>query len=275
VREIYAPDENVKTALKRVNNILTKTYESRNISFQVAYKTGKSIVDNADPHKKNNFMVKIDISNFFPSCKRELVKKYLRFMFLKSEERLLDEFLDIILVNDALVIGAPISGIIANTIISAPVAMMKKRCDKCGVAFTVYADDMTFSSETFLRKEFVQDIFTECMTIYKLNDYFKINPEKIVGISAHRRRVTGVSINVKDELCVRRRMYREARSILEHISHDKPVTYNKHEISGKLAFITMVENSAKVNALLEKYKDIIISEKLMSEKTLEKRGIHV
>jgi hypothetical protein len=198
-----------------------------------------------------------------------------RFMFLKTEEKLLDEFLDIILVNDALVIGAPISGIIANTIISTPVAAMKKCCDKCGVAFTVYADDMTFSSETFLRKEFVQDIFNTSMSQYKLDEYFKINPEKIVGISNHRRRVTGVSINSKDELCVKRRMYRDIRSILERMSHKKPVTYSNKEISGKLAFVIMIENSEKVNALLEKYKDILISEKLMSEKTLEKRGIHV
>lgn len=275
VRKIYAPDENIKSALRKVNSILCSTYEDRNKEFQVAYKSGKSIVDNANPHRKNPYMVKIDISDFFPSCSRELVKKYLRFMFLETEENLLDEFLDIILVDDSLVIGAPISGILANTIISKPVALMKKRCDKAGISFTVYADDMTFSSDTFLKKDFIESIFSSCMEAYKLNDRFKINPEKIVGVSNSRRRVTGVSINNVDELCVRRHMYREVRSILEHLSHDKAVTYSKHEISGKLAFITMVENSAKVNALLEKYKDIIISEKLMSEKTLEKRGVHV
>ena len=274
LRTIYAPNEKIKSALRKVNAMLQSIYDSRNESFQVAYKKGKSIVDNALPHKNNKYCVKIDIKDFFPSCKKEMVRKYLEFAFRDMyHDEIFDKFLDIITIEGGLFIGSPVSGTLANAIISKAVGYVKHCCDECGIEFTVYADDMSFSSGSFIAKDFPEKIFKMAFETYSLDDSLKINSEKTHGMIGFKRHITGVSFDGENTPVVRREKYREMRTILDHLSKTGETTIPFNVIRGRFEFIANIDRSEKIVRLVEKYKDTIEKFHLLNiKKFYEKRG---
>jgi hypothetical protein len=136
-REIVSPDNTLKPYLRQINNILMAAYQKRNYSFQVAYKDDRSVVDNITPHASHKYIFKLDIHDFFPSCKREMVRKYIDFLFVNTiaKEYFEDLFLDIITYNGALAVGNPVAGILANTIISNMVKYIHNIAARHGMAF--------------------------------------------------------------------------------------------------------------------------------------------
>lgn len=274
VREIIAPHEEIKEQLRKMNGLLQRIYDRKNNKFQVAYKKGKSIKDSAVIHKNNQYMFNIDLKDFYPSCKRELVRRYIEVFFKGTPDKNnnVEMFLDMILYNDALFIGSPVSGVLANVIINKPVAYIKNITDKFGMGYSVYADDMTFSSDRFISEKFINEIFNLGFTKYGLDDYFMIKEEKSHGASKGRRRTTGVTINHENQLTVNRKFYRDLRVRFDKLSKGENVNLNK--LRGQIAFATMVDDSGKIYRLLTKYPDIVDKYKLASEKTikeLEKR----
>lgn len=258
MRTIYAPDERIKSALRKVNKILQIAYDDRNSDFQVAYKAGKSIKDNASPHRNNKYIMKVDISDFFPSCKKDMVKKYIEFLFKgkNTHPDLIERFLNIITVDDGLFIGSPVSGTLANVIISGAVNHIHNICNKYDITFTVYADDMCFSSVKYLSKEFVESIFKLAFEEYNL-DTLKINPEKTHGGTGTNRHITGISFNQTSQTVCRRSKYRELRAVLHSLSQGKEVPQPLQSIRGKIAFMMMVDESEKIFNLLVKYREVV------------------
>lgn len=273
-RIYYAPNEIIKEDLRALNAVLTSTYDSRNADFQVAYKKGKSVYDNAAIHKNHKYVYNIDLKDFYPSCKRELVTRYTRFLFkgALNADGVLDKFLDYILINDGLFIGNPISGCLANTIISKPVSYMRNMCRKSDMEFSVYADDMSFSSDKFISKDYILEIFNGAFDRYDMMEYFKLNEEKCVGYSGCRRKVTGVSINNSDKITCSTKYFRLLRAMIAHVAAgDNKVDIGK--LRGKIAYATMVDDSGKVYRYLKKFETTVHEHRLCSdEKMLEMKS---
>lgn len=273
-RIYYAPNEIIKEDLRALNAVLTSTYDSRNADFQVAYKKGKSVYDNAAIHKNHKYVYNIDLKDFYPSCKRELVARYTRFLFkgALNADGVLDKFLDYILINDGLFIGNPISGCLANTIISKPVSYMRNMCRKSDMEFSVYADDMSFSSDKFISKDYILEIFNGAFDRYDMMEYFKLNEDKCVGYSGCRRKVTGVSINNSDKITCSTKYFRLLRAMIAHVAAgDNKVDIGK--LRGKIAYATMVDDSGKVYRYLKKFEATVREHRLCSdEKMLEMKS---
>lgn len=273
-RIYYAPNEIIKEDLRALNAVLTSTYDSRNADFQVAYKKGKSVYDNAAIHKNHKYVYNIDLKDFYPSCKRELVARYTRFLFkgALNADGVLDKFLDYILINDGLFIGNPISGCLANTIISKPVSYMRNMCRKSDMEFSVYADDMSFSSDKFISKDYILEIFNGAFDRYDMMEYFKLNEDKCVGYSGCRRKVTGVSINNSDKITCSTKYFRLLRAMIAHVAAgDDKVDIGK--LRGKIAYATMVDDSGKVYRYLKKFEATVHEHRLCSdEKMLEMKS---
>lgn len=269
IRKYIAPHPEIITPLQEFNTILQKIYDKKNIEFQVAYKKGKSIVDNAEIHIQNPYLFNVDLKDFFPSCKKELVRKYLNLFFKNSAnaENMENMFLDIILENDALFIGNPISGTLANAIISKPVSYLKNITKGFNMGFSVYADDMSFSSDKFITEEFINNIFSLAFTRYGMENFFNLNEEKSHGMSKNRRRITGVSINDKNEATVSRKYYRNLRVKLHKLSIGE-LSINLQKLRGQIAFATMVDKSGKIGKLLEKFEPTVLEFKLIGEEKL-------
>jgi hypothetical protein len=270
IRKITAPHEDLKVALQSLNSMFQYVFDKKNADFQVAYKKGKSIVDNAKIHQDKKFIYNVDLKDFFPSCNKKLVKQYVDFFFKNSfnNEVVEEEFLNTILVDDALFIGSPISGTLANVIISRPVNYIKNITNGFGMEFSVYADDMTFSSDRFISKVFVENIFNAAFTQYNMDDFFKLNSKKSHGMTNIKRRITGVSINDKDELVTSRKFYRDIRTKLFKLSMGDS-SINVQKLRGQIAFASMVDESGKFVRLLEKYSGIVDKLRLINPEKLE------
>ena len=254
MRDIIAPHEKIKAALVDLNHMLQKIYDNRNSSFQIAYKKGKNVKSGALLHKDKKYVFNIDLSDFYPSCKKELVKKYTDFLFAYSFNRefIEEQFFDVILFNDGLFIGSPVSGTLANVIISNAVLYMNNICKKHNISFSVYADDISFSSDKFLVKDFVVGIFNEAFAKYQLDSYYKINEKKCIGFSGCNRKVTGVTINDNNKITVSRKYYRNLRVQIDHLSKgDSNIDITS--LRGKIAYAAMIDDSGKIYNYLQKY----------------------
>lgn len=269
-RTVIAPHPKMKEALVSLNFILQKTYDNINEDFQVAYKHGKSVKDNAEIHKDKKYVYNLDLHHFYQSCKRELVRKYIAFLFVNNneKERLENMFLDDILIDDGLFIGSPISGCLANTIISKPVEYMKNIAAKHDMGFSVYADDMSFSSDKKISKNYAINIFKSAFASYGLDKYFTLNEDKCHGFSGSSRRVTGVIINDNNKLSVHRYYYRDIRVKLNKLKFNT-ANINLDDLRGKIAYATMLDESGKIKRLLTKYSDIVIKYKLCSKEIMK------
>lgn len=265
LRKIVAPVDEYCETLREMNHILQYVFDKRNLDFQVAYKKGKSVVDNARIHKNNKYIFKLDLKDFFYCCNRELVKNALKFMFEKipNGEFILERFLDAILYEDALFIGSPISGCLANRIIADAAAYMKNIAHKFGMEFSIYSDDVTFSSDRYISAKCAEGIFKQGLVKFGLDEIFKLNEKKSVGQSYKKRRVTGISLNQFNEMTVSRYYYRELRSMFEHLMHNKPV--NLQKMRGKVAYALMVDESGKIKKLLENYKPLVLQKHIINE----------
>jgi hypothetical protein len=271
IRKYIAPHPEIIKPLQELNTILQKIYDRKNIDFQVAYKKGKSIVDNAKIHVKNEYLYNVDLSDFFPSCKRSFVEKYINLFFKNSanSDTMQNLFLDIILEDDALFIGNPISGTLANAIISKPVSYIKNITNGFGMGFSVYADDMSFSSDKFISEEFVKSMFQVAFTRYGMDSFFTLNDEKSHGMSKNRRRVTGVSLNINNEATVSRNFYRDLRVKIHKLSIGE-ININIQKLRGRIAFATMIDESGKILRLLEKFEPTVKQFNLISDEKLTK-----
>jgi hypothetical protein len=278
VRNIVAPHDDIKKELQNLNGVLQYIFDKINSDFQIAYKKNKSIADNAEIHKNKKFVYNVDLKDFYPSCKRELVKKYVSFFFKNSfnGENTEKEFLDIILHNDALFIGSPISGTLANVIISRPANYIRNIAHKFSMEFSVYADDMTFSSDRYISRKVVENIFSLAFSKYNLENYFTLNEKKFHGMSNNRRRITGVTINHLDQTTVSRGYYRDLRVKIHKLSIGVSEGINLQKLRGKIAFALMIDGSKKIGNLLNKFMPTIKTYHLVSEEKiteLKKKGV--
>lgn len=270
IRTYYAPHEEIKKSLRKLNIDLQNIYDKKNESFQVAYKKGKNVLTNATIHKDKKYVFNIDLKDFYPSCKRELVAKYVKFLFNGApyQDKVVNKFLDCILINDGLFIGSPVSGCLANTVLNKPVAYIKNICTKYGMEFSVYADDMSFSSDKFITKEFVENIFKYAFAYYGLNSYFKLNEDKSIGYSGCNRKITGVSINGENQTTPSRKYYRTIRVMVDHLAKGD-TSINIQKLQGKIAYGIMIDESGKIYRYLKKFENTVREYKLCSKERMK------
>ena len=116
------------------------------------------------------------------------------------------------------------------------------------MGFSVYADDMTFSSDKFIEKDFILNIFATAFENYNLADYFKINEKKCEGASKQKRSVTGAKINGDNQVTMSRKYYRLLRTNLHKIRIGEDV--DVETLRGKIAYATMIDDSGKIYSII-------------------------
>ena len=264
VRTFYEPfvgegDEaafNLKESYKELNEYLYNKYGNTNDGIQIAYKKGKNIVDNALPHKDHKYVFKADISDFFPSCKKELVRKKIEYLFPKTQpnrEKLINIFLDNLLVDGGLCLGNPVSSTLANAIVAGAARYMYNMCAKSGIAFTQYSDDITMSSDRPIAKQFVLDIFNEAYTHCGIREYFNIKDKKLIGQVGQYRNVCGIAFDHtnNNKPTIRRGMWKEIRVKIHKLSLGQ--AQNMQKLKGQINFMKDVGQGQRVINYLNKF----------------------
>ncbi|NNA99322.1 retron St85 family RNA-directed DNA polymerase [Pseudomonas gessardii] len=223
-----------------------------------AYREGLSIKDNAEAHVKNQYLLKMDFSDFFPSMgPSDLVRhvskhkgsitaedaymvKKLFFWARKKDP------------THRLSIGAPSSPLISNTLMYEFDCTLQEYCDKLSVTYTRYADDITLTTNIkgvlLAMPNHIKEL---CGRI--AYPTLKVNEAKTVFSSKkNNRHVTGLVISNEDKISLGRERKRYIRSLIHKSVVSDMTNEEMYNLRGLLAFAKHIEPTF-YDAIAKKY----------------------
>ena len=156
-----------------------------------AYRKGGAISGNAAPHVGKRYLLKLDISDFFGSIRFEQVHSAA--FHTRYFSRQVGFLLTSLCCKDgALPQGAPTSPALSNLVMRNFDTNMARWCQRRGIAYTRYCDDLTFSADhpLFAVYSKAKNMLAEMG--------FDLNEAKTHFITnAGRQSVTGLTVNEK------------------------------------------------------------------------------
>lgn len=225
----------------------------------------KSIIDNAKKHVGKSVVLNIDLKNFFNSINYDIViEKLMRqpYYFAYKPAKLVADLLTVKTEKYGAIIpqGAPSSPLLTNMIADHLDVRLSKFAEKYDMTYTRYADDITFSFDTYGSWRWNRG---RRSIIYKIieSEGFIINKHKIrTSFKGQRQEVTGLIVNKK--VNVKREYIKRLRTELhnwekdgyiissykyfKHLESDnnrKKLTPMERVIEGKISFVKMVKGS--------------------------------
>ena len=209
-RLIEPPREELKRIQARIKQMLGQIVVPNNVFSGVK---GRSYADNAAMHtgEKRRNLLKIDLTAFFPSISRETVYRFFcedlccshdvaeiltnltTIDLAKSRTNHLTEvygFLNSkgVACKNHLISGAPTSQIMSYLVNHQMFDAMQKVADDNNAVMTIYVDDVTFSSQNRISKDFKDKIVSITrkygyrLSKSKTKKYTKLYPKLITGV---------------------------------------------------------------------------------------------
>lgn len=241
-RVLYVPCLSLKVIQKW---ILTEILEKINVSAQaMAFVPKKNgLKENAEFHKKNIFLLEMDITNFFGTITEKQVFKL--FCNIGYGSKVAAVLTNLCTFEGVLPQGAVTSPYIANLVCYHLDARINGYCCRKDIVYTRYADDLTFSSNNRILlnriEKFVKYIVTE--------EGFNINEKKTRYLSNDvKKTVTGITIN-NEEVHVDKKIKRDIRAQIFNSIKTKKYDDN-NQVQGKIAYVNSIESG---------YRDKIVS----------------
>ncbi len=269
-RTINAPAKGLKSILRSLNFVLQCLYTPDEAA--TGFVPDRSIVDNAKKHVGQQYVLNLDLKDFFHSFDRNRVK--LGFLYepfhLNGEKEPLAFLLACLCthpfevdgeIRTVLPQGSPTSPTITNILCRKLDKRLSGLAKRFGATYTRYADDITFSSAHNVYND--PEFNKELNRIIEEDQKLVINPEKTrLQKSGYRQEATGLIVN--DKVNVRRRYvkqirmwlfywekygYEKAEQIFKrdymtdkgHVKKGEPSLVNV--LSGKLEYLKMVKGA--------------------------------
>ncbi|MCM1569863.1 MAG: reverse transcriptase family protein [Roseburia sp.] len=152
-RDITAPDRRIKEVQTRILQLLQKVERPE---WLISGEKGKCYIDNGETHRMSNYFLTMDIKKFYDNCKREYV-----YLFFKNRLKMAGDLAglctDIVTYEGGIPTGCPTSQLLAFYAYENMFHEINDVAQRYGCIYTVYVDDMTFSSETPFQKKKMQD----------------------------------------------------------------------------------------------------------------------
>jgi RNA-directed DNA polymerase len=181
----------------------------------------RSIKSNAQRHLGAEWVLNLDLENFFPSIHFGRVRGLFSHKPYNLPEEAAQTLAQICCYNRMLPVGAPTSPIVANMVCARLDAQAKQLARQYGCVYTRYADDITFStrSRRFAPAIVFRDANAKAWVLGQdlrnvvSSKFFVINEKKtrVRGKNA-RQEITGLCIN--EGLNVPRELVRQVRAML-------------------------------------------------------------
>lgn len=154
-RTITAPDKRIKEIQTRVLRLLQNVERPL---WLISGEKGKCYIDNGKWHRNSNYFLTIDIKKFYDNCSREYV-----YLFFKNRLKMAGDLAgictDIVTYDGGIPTGSPTSQIIAYYSYESMFDEIYRVACQYGCVYTVYVDDMTFSSqEPFALKPMINEV---------------------------------------------------------------------------------------------------------------------
>jgi RNA-directed DNA polymerase len=166
-----------------------------------------NIVENARMHVGKKHIWNIDLKDFFPSISAQRITALFTSPCFKYDEQIANALTLLTTCEGRLPTGAPTSPVLSNFVCRELDNHLCNYCNNNTLQFTRYADDLTFSSNTMITQETIQQI----ITIINENG-FEINRKKLRLQSSYRRQtVTGLTVNEK--VNVNRKLLKKIRAM--------------------------------------------------------------
>lgn len=246
VRTIAQPAKEVKAIQRWL--IDTELGELPIHEAATAYRPGSSIRGNAERHVGNNYLLKADLRNFFPSIKECDIRMHLdsfRANHYSAEE--LDFICRILLWRPTagaelqLSIGAPSSPFVSNSVMYAFDSAVQTYCLVNELTYSRYADDMAFSSKRPNVLSAVSDVLVGILRDLRYPTV-TLNRDKLVSTSRkHHRSVTGLVLSSQGKVSLGRERKRLLRAMVHHFENDRLTDEEAMRLRGLLAFASDVE----------------------------------
>lgn len=265
-RTVYQPARKVKLLQSFVSDEIIKRFPLHPAVF--SYREGLSIRDNAEQHRRNNYLLRLDFRNFFESIE---IKDVIQFFIcnvknapfvLSHDDILLLSQLCCFRADDGklrVVIGAPSSPSIANAILYDFDVEVFDHCKSQGIIYTRYADDLYFSTnhQNLLSKipEFVSRVLSQTSS-----PRLMINEKKTYHTSKkHRRIVTGLTITSENRISIGRDRKREIRTLVFKCISNSIDIDKKEYLRGLLSYVSSVDPDFFFSLLRKFGEDAIYS----------------
>lgn len=219
-----------------------------------AYKKSCSIYDNAKKHVKNNYFLKIDLEDFFPSIKstdlirlvEEWHKKNIKGWSLDEEAK---EIIKLSCFDKIgrLPIGYPTSPIISNLVMlefDKKIISALSNKEKYGsVVYTRYADDLVFSTnKTRCCNEILETVSSEIIKSKKPNIKINKNKTKFSSKSGGSAFVTGLRICEKKHITIHRKYKDRIRLLLKLYEKGSLADEDHQKLKGHLNYVRHVDS---------------------------------
>lgn len=263
-RLIAQPTPELKAIQKYVISNKLNNLPIHDASF--AYRKNINIKDNASLHVTNSYLLNLDLENFFNSitpylfwmifdrvCGEKIIdmserEVYERFLFwkpLKKSKKLI------------LSIGAPSSPFISNFILYELDTFLFQYCERKGITYSRYADDLTFS--TNLKNNMIEIpevVNKKLLELY--NGFINLNKSKTIFSSkAKNRHVTGLVLTNDNKISIGRNKKRFVKGLIYRFKSNSLSNQDVLYLSGYLNYINYVEPEF-INSLRFKYTANVI-----------------
>ena len=246
VRNIHAPSD----ALKQMQRTILRRLLARLAVHPAAhgFEKGRSIVTNAQAHVGKAVVLRMDIQNFFNSTGTSRVKKYFRAIGWNEPAAKL--LVNLCTYQGSLPQGAPTSPRLSNLVnyvmdvrltdLAASLSTHSAAYESgtASVAYTRYADDLTFSFATDDRQAVQLAIYATKQFVGDLG--YRLHQKKKLRIMRRHDRqiVTGLVVN--DVVNLPRAVRRRLRAVEHHIKAGRAATLSLGQLAGWHAMENMI-----------------------------------
>ncbi len=233
-RTIAQPSRELKAIQSWIlRHILDKLSSS---TYSKGFEVGSSILDNAQPHIGYNYILTIDLEDFFPNIIPS--KIFGVFSSLGYNREMCILFTNLCVFKQGLPQGAPTSPKLANLVCARLDARIQGYAGPKGIVYTRYADDITLSAHTAQKiqkmKQFINTIISD--------EGFKINHSKTKVCGTKRqKKITGLIVSEKSAGIGREKL-REIRAKLHYLFTGKNDNYS--HVNGLLSYTYSVDKKS-------------------------------
>lgn len=245
IRSICAPSDDLKAMQRRISKVLLSRLQPHDAC--TGFRKGRSIVTNSTPHVDKDFVLNIDIKDFFPSIAMPRVIGLFR--TLGFDQHASHALAKIVTFEGKLPQGAPSSPEVANLVCRTLDKRISGFCAPRGFSYTRYCDDITISGAGD-----GSEIMSVLSRIIR-EEGFTVNDTKTRVRSRNQRQmVTGVVVNSWANLPREER--KRMRAIFKQADQN-PEQFKMHHstLAGKVSFAEMILGGD--NEKLKQYREVL------------------